>query len=275
MLSVFERCGFLRVLFVSLLFWGAILGTYSFQKMQNQRRIHDEKLTLKKIAARSRTVDKVPLYWLASCCSVTRGDPLFSIDPQVVKERILSCKSFSDAKVWRLLPSTLGIEYTLRNPVGFLAGFRNVCFDEKGVLFFLIPYFSPKKLPKVVLPLERSEQGSLDELQRKVDACREKDIAIQLIPIISSVASSYKMAVETIDLSLKNHPNIFRREIILVFSRSWGKKGEYVYVRCNGSVFSVKRLKRVFSYVFESGFEHGIIDMRFPSCVLVKGGDTL
>lgn len=262
--------GFLKVFCVSLLFWGAILGTYGWQKLQNQKRISDVRFSLKKIAVRSRTVDKVPVCLLASLFPVKKGDPLFSIDPKVVKERILSCPSFYDARVWRLLPGTLGVEYTLRSPIGSLAGFRNVCFDAHGVLFFLVPYFPPKKLPKIVLPLEKVD--SLDELQRKMNLSREKDMVLQLLPLVSSVANLYKMNVESIDFSSKNHPNIFRREIILVFSHSLGKKGEYVYVRCNGTVFSVKRLKSVFSYVFASGFEQGVIDMRFPSCVLVKRG---
>jgi hypothetical protein len=216
-------------------------------------------------------VDKVPVTLMASLTGVKSGSPLFSIDPDVVVERILSCPAFQEAKVWRLLPGTLGIEYRLKKPACYLAGFRNVCCDEQGSLFFLLPYFPPKKLPQLVLPLERAD--SLQELQRKVAMCREKDFAFQLLPHVASLASSFKLYVESIDFSAKNHPNIFRREIILVFGSPLGRKGEYIYVRCNGSLLSMKKMRNIFSNLLASGFEPAIIDMRFPSCILIKKGN--
>jgi hypothetical protein len=264
---------FFRIVCISSLFWGAFFSAWGWQKMQHKRREQDERLTLKRLAARSTTVDKVPLSLLSSILEIQEGLPLFSLQPATLRDRIKACPAFSQARVWRLLPTTLGIEYTLRTPLASLGGVRNVVFDKTGTLFFLLPYFAPKKLPSVVFDLPRLP--SLEEMQKEMTLSKEMTLAIHMLPALSSFADKHKLFLEKIDLSKRNHPNIFRREIIITFSPQLTKGGEYLYLRCHARSLSLKKMQKVFAYIFSSGFHPGVVDMRYSSCVLVSKEDPL
>ena len=257
---------FLKIFFVSAFFWGAFFAAWGWQKMQQRTREQDERLILHRIAARSRTVDKVPLSLLSSLLDIKEGMPLFSLQLDVCLDKIKACSAFSHARVWRLLPGTLGVEYTLRTPVASLGGLRNVVFDKSGTLFFLLPYFAPKKLPSVLLDLPQS--STLEDLQKEIAVSKDMGLALHMLPALSSFAEKYKLFLERIDLSKRNHPNIFRREIIVTFSPQLSKAGEYLYLRCNAHSLSLKKLQKVFAYLCSSEFHSGVVDMRFPSVVL-------
>lgn len=255
-----------RVFCISLLFWGAAFSAWGWQRVQQSRRVKNQHLVLRRVAARSKTVDRVPLSLLCSLLEIREGVPLFSIHPHDMLARIKACPAFSYARVWRLLPGTLGVEYSLRSPAAFLGGVRNVVFDEKGTLFFLLPFFAPKKLPQVVLDLPH--QSSLEKMQEEAARSYEMKVALRMLPVLTHFASHYNMSLECIDLSKRNHPNIFRREIILAFSPQLSKEKGFLYVRCSAQSLSMKKLRKVIAYICSSGFHPGIIDMRFPSTVL-------
>lgn len=259
---------FLKIFFISALFWGAFFGAWGWKKIQQDRRENDERFTLRKIAARSLTVDKVPLSLLSSLLEIKEGMPLFAIHPEDCLSRLKACPAFSRARVWRLLPGTLGIEYTLRTPQAALGGVRNVVFDSTGELFFLLPFFAPKKLPLVVLDIP--QVATLEELQKATTPSEEMKLALRMIPALSSFAARHKLFLERIDLSKRNHPNIFRREIVITFSSQLSRKAAYLYLRCHPRSLSLKKLQKVFAYICGSEFHPGVVDMRFPACVLVK-----
>ena len=177
-----------------------------------------------------------------------------------------ACPAFSQARVWRLVPGTLAVEYTLRTPVALLGGVRNVAFDSEGTLFFLLPFFAPKKLPLVVLDLPRVP--SLAALQEASSLSKNMQLALRMLPVLNSFAAHYNLSLESIDLSKRNHPNIFRREIICTFAPQLSQGGEYLYLRCNAQTLSMRRLRKVFTYICSSGFHPGVVDMRFLSGVL-------
>lgn len=257
---------FLKVFFISALFWGAFFSAWWWKNVQQRVREQDERFLLRRIAARSRTVDKVPLSLLASLLEIKEGEPLFSVQPDVLLSRIHACPAFAGARVWRLLPGTLGVEYTLRTPVASLGGVRNVVFDKKGTFFFLLPYFAPKKLPSICFDLP--PLTTLEELQRASSV--EMTLALRMLSALTTFAAKHTLTLERIDLSKKNHPNIFRREIVITFAPEISKGGEYLYIRCNARSLSLKKLQKVCTYICRSGFHSGIVDIRFPSCALVK-----
>jgi hypothetical protein len=257
---------FLKVFFISALFWGAFFSAWAWQKVQQRTREQDERLLLHRIAARSKSVDKAPLSLLSSLLEIKDGMPLFSLQPAELVAKIHTCPAFSNARVWRLLPGTLGVEYTLRTPIAHLSGFRNVVLDKTGTLFFLLPYFAPKKLPTVVFDFPQS--STLEELQKEAALSKDLTLALRMVPVLTAFASKYKLILESIDLSKRNHLNIFRREIVLTFSPELSKGGEYLYVRCNARSLSLKKLQKVIAYICSSEFHSGIVDMRFPSVVL-------
>lgn len=259
---------FWKVFFISALFWGALFSAWGWQKVQAHRRASDERFTLRRIAARSTTVDKVPLSLLCSLLEVRGGSSLFSVQPHDVLSRIRACPAFCGARVWRLLPATLGVEYTLRTPLASLGGFRNIVFDKTGTLFFLLPYFAPKRLPSVTLDLPLL--SSIEALQKETSASADMSLCLRMLPALTAFASRHKLLLERIDLSKRNHPNIFRREIIITFSPELSKGGEYLYLRCNARSLSLKKLQKVFAYICSSGFYPGVVDMRFSSGALVK-----
>lgn len=76
----------------------------------------------------------------------------FNVDEAVQKLYQLPIIKF--AKIQKILPGTLYIEYQLRHPIAYLADFSNTAIDQEGVAFPHKPFLTPKNLPEVVLGLD-------------------------------------------------------------------------------------------------------------------------
>jgi hypothetical protein len=253
------------VILASVLFWGTVFFAWKWHCFQQKKRVEDPRWTLQRIAARSKTADRLPFPVLAEMAHVTADEPksLFSVHPKELQRNLCKHPSIAYSRVWRLLPGTIGIEYALRQPVAILGGVKNVGIDAQGKLFFLSPFFASKRLPKIFLKNIYSQ--NLAALEREI---RKEEIqeALMLLSSIPRFLGSYGFTVSAVDCSKKHHENFFAREIIVTLS-SADTKHDLVFLRLPSNIqCAMKRLPKV----LQKSVRPQIIDMRYENFVILS-----
>lgn len=262
----------LTIVTVSSCFWGALFGALWWHRVQHQHRQSDERFVLKRLASRSTTQDRLPLGVLSELLDIQAEKPcsIFALDLDTARRRFLSCPSVAHARVWRLLPGTLGIEYGLRSPVATIAGLKNVGIDRYGTLFFLFPFFAPKRLPALVLPIEPAKD--LLEVQRAVRLAKETPIALKLLERIQEVVGPRHIVVDSIDLVHLREHNVFRREVDVVFTSLLSKdKRLYVRIGSRNILAVLDLLPALCDRLLSGGFRSGTIDLRYERMAILSG----
>ena len=85
--------------------------------------------------------------------SMDRPRTSLSFDTKEAEKALLASPLIQEAHVKVLKPSTVYVDYTVRQPVAWLYDYENVALDKEGHLFPVHPFFSPKNLPEVYLGL--------------------------------------------------------------------------------------------------------------------------
>ena len=261
-----------KIIGVSCCLWGAFFAAWWWHHRQQEERKNDPRFLVKRVAARPTTQDRLPLGVLSEILNLTSSSSvsLFTLEPSAAQKQLLCCPAFAKAKVWRLLPGTLGVEYALRTPAATLAGLKNVGIDGTAAVFFLFPYYAPKKLPAIVLPI--GDLKTLSEVQQRVRRIKETGIALKLLERITPMAASHHLAVDLVDMTSFHQQNIFRREIVLAFTSPLSSETR-LYVRINSKKLLLKLdlLPALFHHLLQGVFRGGTIDLRYDGLAIVSG----
>ena len=262
----------MTVVTISSCFWGAFFGAFWWHSRQQQRRQSDERFVLQRLASRSTTQDRLPLGVLSELLGVDACSrpSLFAIDPGGACRQLLACPAISQARVWRLLPCTLGVEYALRPPAAAIAGLKNIGIDRYGTAFFLFPFYPPKRLPVLVLPMRPAK--TLSEAQRSLRLSKELPIALRMLERIQQAASSRHIIVESIDVAHLGEHNVFRREVVVVLSSLLAKE-KHLYVRIGSKMIlpALNLFPSLCDRLMREGFRSGMIDLRYERMAIVSG----
>ena len=262
----------LTIVVASSCFWGALFGAVLWHNRQQQRRQHDERFVLKRLASRGLTQDRLPLGVLSELLDVSAlpSRSLLAIHPEEARRRLLACPAVAQAKVWRLLPGTLGVEYALRPPVATIAGFKNIGVDRCGTVFFLFPFYAPKRLPALIVPMAPAK--TLSEVQRSLYRSKEALIALRLLERIQQAVSPHHIVIDSIDVSHLGEHNVFRREVVVVLSSLFAKdKRVYVRIGSRNILPSLDVFPDVCTRLFKGGGRSGTIDLRYERMAILSG----
>jgi hypothetical protein len=261
-----------KIAFVSCCLWLSFFAAWWCHHRQQEIRKNDPRFVVKRIAARPLTQDRLPIGVLTELLHLDKDSPvsLFSIQPQEAQQKLLSCPAFARAKVWRLLPGTLGIEYALKTPVATIAGFKNIALDATGATFFLFPFYAHKKLPSIIIPIE--SLTTLADVQRRVRRLKETGIALRLLDLLSPIAKSHHLVVDVLDVSQFHQQSIFRREVVIVFSSILSKEDRlYVRVHSKKLLLRIELLNVLLDHLFRGAFRGGTIDLRYDGYAILSG----
>jgi hypothetical protein len=83
--------------------------------------------------------------------SVDRPSNLYRFDLEEGRKKLLSFPSIKIATMKKIPPGILFIEYSLRKPAAFLGDVSNTVLDVEHYAFPSHPFFSPKKLPLILI----------------------------------------------------------------------------------------------------------------------------
>lgn len=152
--------------------------------------------------------------------SVDEPSQLYAFDLRQAQAKLLSSPLISEAKVKRIPPGTLYIDYKVRKPVAMLADYANTAIDKEGYLFPAAPFLSPKQLPEIYLGLPafgapEDAMGRKGGQWRTPLKNRHLALAFEVWEFLQEFHQQDGMRVQRIDVSNAFAPSLGQREIVV------------------------------------------------------------
>ncbi len=155
------------------------------------------------------------------------------------ERKLRACPLIAEAQVKLLKPSTLYIDYTIRQPVAWVGDYDNVVIDKAGYLFPFRPFFSPKNLPEIYIGLGPFGTQA-DEADKPVAewnqplSGKHAELALTLLNLLNEPLVQELFTVKRIDVSKAFSESYGTREIILIAEdlipmSSNGKEIQYLF----------------------------------------------
>jgi hypothetical protein len=185
--------------------------------------------------------------------SIDKGSAYFDFNTEKAEAKLLKSPLIKQAKVTLLPPSTLAIDYTIRQPIALLYDIENSAIDEEGRIFPVSPYLSPKNLPQVYLGLSRVPADWHTPIRGK-----KIELALQLLKMVSTLP----FQVARIDVSKIDAPSLGTREIVLVADQRFLRLSTKNYLQELGNYLTLREKLQ--------GQEVKIIDFRIPNLAFLK-----
>lgn len=231
---------------------GVVLALSLKQKWNSEVRTNP-KFAIHSIIQKCSSVESLSTDYLAECLGIStdRSYTLFEHSANYLTTVLESSPLIKSAKVSKILPSTLHIEYSLRQPVAILQDYQNTVIDDEGVLFPLQPFRTPKLLPEITLG---------DQSEQKMQLALELLSSFKNYPLPRPSLKS----LARIDVSRAHTPQLSHREIILVFNSDSDK---LVFLRLPSNAWR-RALKQFFKLPHDQ-LPDKVIDMRLPNAAYV------
>ena len=136
---------------------GAFLSLKWLSNRQ-QNRLLDNKYIIERIIQTTPSKERLNSFYLAELLklSVDKSTNLHRFSNDVFLQRLLDSPIIESAKVQKIEPSTIYVDYTLRTPIAYLCDYSNTLIDKEGVPFPFKPFFTPKNLPEIYVGLENN-----------------------------------------------------------------------------------------------------------------------
>ena len=198
--------------------------------------------------------------YLAEIIHLSADKPMIAqrFDPLLAKRNLRSSPVIKNALVKVIKPDTVFIDYTVRQPIAWLYDFDNVALDDEGVPFPIIPFFSPKKLPEVVLGL-KNLNWSLPLKGEKVD------LALTLLKMMLEKS----LSVLRLDVTAAFAPSLGLREVVVVIEENGSPK----FLRLSPKNFA-QELGNYLELRKTLPPEPQVIDLRIPQLAFIESRET-
>lgn len=139
-----------------------LLGLLYFQHIRDHRR-HDPKYHIVALVQTSSDKEGLKTAFLAELLELSIDNPknLYAFSAKDAQTKLLNFPVIKRAKVNKIKPGIIWVDYSLRKPIAYLADYSNTFIDAETVPFPVKPFFTPKRLPEIFLGL--SDDVSIDE----------------------------------------------------------------------------------------------------------------
>ncbi len=190
------------------------LGLLYFHYVKVQR-ANDPKYQIVALVQTCSQKEPLKTAYLAELLNLSIDQPmnLFRFNSNEAKRTLLSCPLIKDARVKKISPGTVYVDYELRDPIAILGEWTNAAIDDHGVVFPVKPFFTPKKLPELILGFKQTEVF----LWGKTIDSRRVDLAIALIKIVNKSCCDPYRSLAKVDVSKAYARSYGQREIIVIF----------------------------------------------------------
>lgn len=198
------------------------LGSYSIWKKGKKSRLNNPRHVISAIVQTGPEREALRTTYLAELLGLSSDRPLslYAFDVKEGEKKLLGCPIVAEARIKRVDPGTLYIDYTVRKPVARLADYENIALDRSGYLFPLAPFFAPKNLPEIYLglpPFNSSEddQGRKGGTWHMPLHNKHLRLAFEILRSLDGAPWREGMRVKKIDVSNAFAPSYGQREIVL------------------------------------------------------------
>lgn len=201
--------------------------------------------------------EALPTLYLAELLELSSDKPqnYFTFDERVAEVQLLKSPVIKSAIVKKIKPDTVYIDYEVFKPVALMGDSFNLAIDEKGQVFPLAPFFSPKRLPKFYF-------GS------KVVDKEQFEIALAILSYIDKRPAFEESRVSLIDVSEAVHESFGKREVVITLE----EKGQTWYLRLTPHKFPEELNNYV--TIRETGLSHSknkkVVDLRLSKVAYIE-----
>jgi hypothetical protein len=182
----------------------------------------DDRYNIASIVQTGPEKEALKTVYLAELLGLSTDSPknLYALDLNEAAKALLSSPLIRSAKVKRLPPNTLYVEYEARRPLCWLADYKNVAIDREGYLFPSAPFFTPKEMPEIYLGLPpfgdpADSFGRSGGRWRSQIKNRYLDLGFDLLKTFEGSPWKKGLRIQRIDVSNAFAPSLGAREIVL------------------------------------------------------------
>ncbi len=208
-------------------------GSYSVYGKLKQKRIHSDRYKIEGIIQTGPEKEALKTVYLAELLGLSADTPknIYALDLKKAEAALLSSPLIAKAKVKRLPPNTLYIDYEVHRPIAWVSDYANTAIDRSGYLFPIAPFLSPKEMPEIYLGLppfesEADSFGRSGGRWRMPLQNRYLDLAFNLLQTFEGSPWRDGLRIKRIDVSNAFAPSLGRREIVLITEEEISLKKE-------------------------------------------------
>jgi RNase P protein component len=190
------------------------IGIWYYHYVKDQR-ANDPQYQIVALVQTCSQKEPLKTAFLAEMLDLSVDQPmnLFRLNMQDARRKLLTCPLIKEAKVKRISPGTVYVDYQLREPIALLGEWSNTAMDDEGVVFPVKPFLTPKKLPELILGFRQTE---IPVWGSTIDS-RRVDLAIDLIKALNQSCCDAYRSIGKVDVSKAYARSYGQREISIVF----------------------------------------------------------
>jgi hypothetical protein len=274
-------------------------GSYSVYAKLKNKRLTSDRYKIEGLVQTGPEKEALKTVYLAELLGLSADAPknLYALDLKKAEAALLSSPLIARAKVKRLPPNTLYVDYEVRRPVAWISDYRNTAIDRDGYLFPIDPFLSPKEMPEIYLGLPSFEAaedsfGRAGGRWRTPLQNRYLELAFNLLQTFEGSPWRDGLRIKRIDVSNAFAASLGRREIVIITEEEISlKKGDHEVAFTFPKIlrlapkdwnqqlhnfFALRRnmiedYKKQLSLAGEGGrFSPRIIDLRIPQLAFVE-----
>ncbi len=197
-------------------------GGYGIYAKTRNSRLHSDRYKIVGLVQTGPEKEVLKTAYLAELLGLSTDVPknLYALDLKKAEAALLSSPLIARAKVKRLPPNMLYVDYEVRRPVAWISDYRNTAIDREGYLLPIDPFLSPKEIPEIYLGLPSFEApedsfGRSGGRWRTPIENRYLNMAFDLLQTFEGSPWREGLRIKRIDVSQAFAPSLGRREIVL------------------------------------------------------------
>jgi hypothetical protein len=292
-----------RIFLSTLLISGSSFTAFFVYKSIKKEHLQESQYNITTLVQTGPQMEALKSLYLAELLELSHDRPvnIFAFDTKEGEKRLLSSPLIKEAKIKKYEPGTLHIDYTIRQPVAWLADYENTAIDSDGYIFPVYPFLSPKELPEIFVGLppfhEKDMSGRLGGRWQKALSDQETLLALEILQLLKG-EELRNFRIVRIDTSNAFVSSLGKKCITLeieneILSRKGEKETIYIFPAFlrlsvknfrqelgNFLVLNQKMMKDYRDQVerkdFALGivrFKHKILDFRIPGVAYIGGGN--
>lgn len=216
------RKAILWILLSSLFISGPAVGGFAYYRYIKKQRLHQPQYNIVAIMQTTPDKERLKTIYLAELLKLSVDHPtnLFRFNAKEAKRVLLTSPLITSARVKKIPPGTIYVDYTLRKPIAYLLDSTNTVVDHECVAFPFKPFFTPKKLPEIYLGLD--DQAVWGKPIKDIK-CK---LAIYLVDLITEHCCKEGSYLIRVDVSDALADSYGQRQIVVIMEDHLEKMGE-------------------------------------------------
>lgn len=198
----------------SFIISGSFYFSFFYYRNVKKNRLLDRSYYISSIIQTGPEKEALKTKYLAELLDISVDNPtnIYLFDEKKGEAKLLASPLIKNAKIKKIKPNTLYIDYSVRSPIALFGDYDNIAIDDEGYLFPIDPYINVRNIPKIYLDFEwfnTNKVWKLDLLEKK------SKLAFSVLKMLLSSNFTDKFEVKEIDVSTSFSDSYGRREIVL------------------------------------------------------------